>query len=307
MHGGAAVGSTGMAHPAPRRDAMPRLPWRLALPGAPAGLAAIRWSLIGLTGLVALAALGSHVIDRDLLSIFPEPTPIKGNTSLAAVLVVAALALDGRRAARLMGAGVLAIGVLTFAQYVLGTDLGIDLLLFDEFSPPLEAGPYPGRMAPNSALALALLGGAILARSRAALLLAVASFLIGMGGVIGHADNTTALAQVGRNVVMALPTALVLLLASGALILTRESAWFTRDTVGGTLVRRLGVGALLLPMIIGTFLLAGIRSGLFSPTVGVVAVHAGRAWSSRSARSSWWRARSTSSRPRRPGRSRCRR
>lgn len=84
----------------------------------------------------------------------------KVNTGLALLLVGSALALisrstPGRPAARLgavLGGLAAVIAVLTLGQRLFGVDLGLDeLLVFDRSS---AAGHTPGRMAPNTALAL---------------------------------------------------------------------------------------------------------------------------------------------------------
>jgi len=56
---------------------------------------------------------------------------------------------------------VLLLGALTFSEYVLGMDFGIDELLFADspFSPVTSS---PGRMGPNTALCFLLIGLALL-------------------------------------------------------------------------------------------------------------------------------------------------
>src|SRR5829696_4743902 len=66
-----------------------------------------------------------------------------------------------QRAARALGALVLALGALTLGERLFGWDFGIDRLLFPEL---LASHPYRplGRMATNSALAFTLGGAALL-------------------------------------------------------------------------------------------------------------------------------------------------
>ena len=252
---------------------------------------AFELALLGAAGAIAVLAIGSHALERDLLTSFPEPTPIKGNTSLALCLLILAVALDGHWPARALGAIAGLIGAVTLVQLVFSLDLGIDRLIFRELSPPAEGGHNPGRMAPNSAVALALLGTAFTLRGRAALMPALAAFLIALAGVAAYTDpDLAALSQIGNGLIMALPTAVVLACVSLAFVLRRERAWFTRDTVGGTLVRRAGLCALTFPLLGAAILLSGARHDVFSLAAGawfltIVSIFVGMVWVFLTARS----------------------
>lgn len=113
---------------------------------------------IGATILVAWAT-GNEAVKQ----VHPDWPTMKANTALGFVSLGLALALCARgqvRAGQLVAGLALAIGVLTLAEYVLGADLGIDELLFDDDG-SAAGTTAPGRLAILSAgdfilLALAL-------------------------------------------------------------------------------------------------------------------------------------------------------
>jgi diguanylate cyclase (GGDEF)-like protein/PAS domain S-box-containing protein len=116
-------------------------------------------------GALVLIGLGSSV--SFLTTLVPETVPMKANAAVGLVLIGTALVLLGRpgtsTASRRVGVGlalsVAAIGGLTSLEYLTGTSLGIDQLLF---AAPDVGGP-PDRMAPMTALSLLLLGSAVAA------------------------------------------------------------------------------------------------------------------------------------------------
>ena len=131
-----------------------------------------RWALA--TGLVGLAAFGLLLVgwfsgDDELVRMAAWRG--KTNACVAMVMLSAAMMLEARGGrwgialARALSAAAIAIGAATLAQYVTGVDLGIDELF--ALDPPFEeSAAFPNRMAPNAALAIALVGGALLLLSR---------------------------------------------------------------------------------------------------------------------------------------------
>jgi signal transduction histidine kinase len=228
-------------------------------------------AMLGVAALITVASLQAYVSRVDVLDWLPEPTPFKFNAGVALLALVLAGAWAGRRRARPLAALALAIGVVTALEYVLGRDLGIDELVFDEFSAPAEAGPHPGRMAPNTAIALILLATATLVRRRSiATPAAIAAAAIGFVGILGYtASDASALSRIGSSVRVSLPTAMAVLLTGGAIVVRRECGWIGRASSGGVLVRRLLPYALAVPVALGTLWLQGTRNGWFTADVGV--------------------------------------
>jgi hypothetical protein len=110
---------------------------------------------------VAVAALGLAVLvgwwlEVPLLkSVLPGIVSMKANAALAFVVPGTGLALVAAdrpavlrgRTGQVLALAALLIGLLTFSQYAVGWDLGIDELLFRD-DPGAAATPIPGRMAP---------------------------------------------------------------------------------------------------------------------------------------------------------------
>src|SRR5215471_5643406 len=100
---------------------------------------------------------------RVLITVLPGQPPMMPNTAVALLLLgtagalrrFASLALIARSLFVPVVIFVLAIGVVTTAEYALNLPFSIDQLLIHS-----QAGPYPGRPSLPTALALALLSAA---------------------------------------------------------------------------------------------------------------------------------------------------
>lgn len=114
-----------------------------------------------------LVVAGWLTVALALIQVLPGFPPMQYNTALGFMICGAALlaaALDLHRPTALLGGLAAAIGVATLLQFVFHNDLGIDELLVETY---LFTGvPHPGRMAPNSALSLSLVGLALLGLTR---------------------------------------------------------------------------------------------------------------------------------------------
>ena len=226
-----------------------------------------RWLCLAGASLGALGLVGWMSRREFLLTLVPGQPPMMPNTALALTLLGMTGAALGRgrpgAAARTASAFaaliVLAVGIGTLAEYALGVDLGIDQLLI-----PSELGPYPGRPSPLTAMALALIGLAILfvdslpaAETRPSEWLLVAAALTAMVGLTGQILGTGAVYRLPRAPVvgMAVPTAVSLLLSSTGILLGRPTmgliAVATSDGPGGVLLRRIAVPFVVVPMALG--------------------------------------------------------
>ena len=226
-----------------------------------AGLCAAVIGALALTGWAA----GSELLKRGLA----DAASMKANTAIGFVLLglaLAALAGGTRpRAVRALCAAVAVLAGLTFLQYPLGIDIGIDRLLFADAEPP-----YPGRMAPATALALLGLCAALpllgAGRSRAGQACALAAGALGLIALIGYLIEAAALRAVLPFASVAPHTALgFVLLAAGAL-LARPDEGLMRDIaapgLGGQAARRMLLAGGLLPPI-AWLAHAGQHAGLY--------------------------------------------
>jgi diguanylate cyclase (GGDEF)-like protein len=228
-------------------------------------------------GIGALVLLGWAFDVQSLLTILPGQVTMKANTAVCFALGGIALAsLCYPRGARLRAAcasRVLLVGGLTLLEYLLGRSLGIDEALFRD---PIVGGgtSQAGRMAPNSAFNLCLVGIGLLLlghRSRHASRIAQAlAFLVlfitllALLGYVYGAHVFVGLFSLNR---MALHTVVgFVTVAGGILVATSDRAWLgelLRTPSARVVASRLLPAALLVPLSVGAAVLAGYRAGLY--------------------------------------------
>jgi signal transduction histidine kinase len=176
-------------------------------------------------------------------------------------------------AGRCVGGLVAAIGSLKSACFFLTLSCGLDQLLF--------ANQLAGnRMAPNTALGIAILGFAFVfmdarigRRIYIAELLAAAVCLLGLPSLIGYAFDVQHLYRIGNYNPMAINTALALECIGLGILMNRPDrglmAQLTSSNTGGAAARRLLPIALILPPLLGWLGLQGYRAGLYSIDFGL--------------------------------------
>lgn len=198
--------------------------------------------------LAGLSVLAGWAFDIAVLkSLVAGTVTMKANTALAFVLAGSALWLQARDPWRVPEAGtasappprilgprlvaqgcaaiVVAIGLLTLAQYLLGWNLGIDQLLFHDTA-HLAGTTHPGRMAPDTALGFGLGGGALLLLGArfgprtggAAKIAAGLVATIGLLGLLGYLSGVTLGYRWWTYTSMAISTAALFLVFSAGLM-----------------------------------------------------------------------------------------
>lgn len=223
-----------------------------------------------------------------LKTLSPGLPNVKANASVMFLFAALALWLSYpgaaapslRRSIVLILSGAMFVtGLLTLAEYASGRDLGIDQLLFRD-SRLAEHTSSPGRMSPVTALNFLLFGLAFLwidrvdkhGRRRSNLLALIVAATSGLA-VLGYLYGVDALYRIAQMTSMALPTALLFLLASVGLALCRPESAFARqifsDTAAGEVNRRLLPAALLIPPAIGWLRWQGELAGWYSTAFGL--------------------------------------
>ena len=226
-----------------------------------------RWCCVAGAAIGALGAMAWLCGVGALTAIIPGQPPMVPNTALSLLLLGVAVALRapenaGRaaKAASIIAAlVVLAVAVATLAEYLLASDLGIDRALAR-----IHRGLYPGRPSLVTALALTLLSSGVIVfdarlgvRVRPgeglALLGGGAAFsaLIAFAFGAGPLYRLTLMPMIG----VALPTSIALLLISIGMLLERPAVGLmsvaASPGLGGILLRRLVIPALVLPAVLG--------------------------------------------------------
>lgn len=240
--------------------------------------------------LLALAAVAAWALGSE-----PVKTVLRGhagmnvNTAVACLLLAAALWLSawaashpraGRLATLAAASGSL-IGLLTLAEDASGISLGIDQILRKEVGGSGMGAPA-GRLAPATALALTLLGAALIvkrrpgvgrARSSAAEAVALSSASIAALPLVGHLYGVLSLTGAATPTRMALQTATVIIvLSAGVIALPPFGALMARVAdrgPGGTLIRRTLPPLIAALVALGWLRLAGERAGFYETEFGL--------------------------------------
>jgi PAS domain S-box-containing protein len=191
-------------------------------------------ALVAAASGASVAALGGLVVAGwltvavALIQVLPGFPPMQYNTALGFMICGAALlaaALDLRRPTALLGSLAAVIGLATQFEYLLHTDFGIDDLLVETYV--LTGVSDPGRMAPNSTLALSLIGLALLGlsfRAKASVwnvwpaLLGSIVIAIGTAALVGYAAGIPGAYCWGNFNAMAVHTAIGFTLLGGGIV-----------------------------------------------------------------------------------------
>ena len=244
--------------------------WLTLVPRVAGALAA----MVGATALI-----GWITGSEPLREFVPGLTSTRANTALCVALLGCALWQLGSPVRRLWpdrlartaaaAAGVLAL--VTLCEYVAGTDIGIDELVFDD---PAEVA-FPGRISPQTATAIVLLAvPLLLPRARfveAKQASAVAAAVIAIAALLGYAFSVAGSFGIADLSAMGVPgVAAVLSVATGILLLepTRGVVGlFLKRTAGGGVARVLVPAALVIPVVLGLGLFVPETRGLISDGV----------------------------------------
>ncbi len=228
---------------------------------------------VAFTAAVALLVLLGWALDiRVLKSVLPHLTTMKANTAACLGLTAAALWLSRTAESRLrhrvavwaIAAVVMATAAITLGEYAFGWNAGIDELLFRD---PLHAGTQypPGRFAPGTGICCLLFSGALLAidvRPRVSEGFTLAGLLVAVIGLIGYLYSLPTLYGAGLYTSLALHT-VAGFLAIGTGIAAARPRRGIALLFGDPEIRPLMTGAVLFPMVLGSFSLVGQRLGWY--------------------------------------------
>lgn len=171
------------------------------------------------------------------------------------------------------------IAVITFYEYARDTGTGIDLLLFGDKLVDTPWNP-PGRIAINSAATLLLFALALLSiphdrrqRDLRAQMFATPALLVPLVALLGYVFGVKGMYSLSQSSGMAVPTAIGhIVLGVGILFANRERgvpALLMDEGAAGVLTRRLLPAAVIAPVLLGLFRLAGETAGLYETEFGV--------------------------------------
>jgi signal transduction histidine kinase len=217
---------------------------------------------------LGVATVGAFVLcgwtwDIESFKTIYGPITMKANTAVGLLLSGLALALLQWSPPMAIGCGLGAslIGAATLVEHLTGWDLGIDQLLFVE-APGAAATSSPGRMGLNASTAFLITGIALYHLARGgARRAAVAQTLAGIALVLaavplaGYVFGAEQLYGIAEYTGIALHTALAFVLLDLGMLMARANvgpaAVFMDDGPAGTLLRRLAVPIVAIPLLLG--------------------------------------------------------
>ncbi len=172
---------------------------------------------------------------------------------------------------------IISISLLTLIEYSFNLDLGIDQLLFQDRN-TLTVEPAPGRMAPNTATAFLLLGAALLLLSarrpkyERAQVLTLGAFLIAFLGLLGYIYGKAYFYSFGTATGMAVHAACTFMLLSLGILFANPDKGFmaviASERAGGIMARHLFPPAIIIPPLVGYFIISGEQLQFYTPDVG---------------------------------------
>jgi PAS domain S-box-containing protein len=234
---------------------------------------------VGVSVLIGWAARS-----EPLKRIFPDLIAMNPITAVCFILSGLSLILlypmqprrRAKHAAEVLAFLVLLVAIFKLIDYGFNLETGIDKLLF-RFR--IEREAIPNRIAPNTAIAMALISVSLLTLDfqtrwihRPAQVFVIMCGMLCWLALLGYAYSVASLYGVTTYIPMALHTALAFLVLSVSVLFVRPNEGFmgvvTSDTTAGIVVRRLIPTAILLPSIVGWFRLIFERVGYFSSETG---------------------------------------
>ena len=248
------------------------------------GRVAVGFALLAI-GIALLALAGWAAGSLTFASWAPGLIPMKVNLALAVAALGVATILAVRPASRARGRASRVLGLLamvlasaTLYEHVARADLGIDRLLMSAAA--LLPDANGGRMAAQSAAALAIAGAAIVAfrvevRGRhLAQLLALLSGGLGYAAILGYVFGVSALTRVGSETPVSLPAAVSFVCLAIAVIMGDPEHALAREIVdpgpAGQVARSVFPAALLVVPVGAWLRLVAERAGLYTDQFGLV-------------------------------------
>ena len=224
-----------------------------------------------------------------LKSISPNFVAMKANTAVCFIFIGLSLWLSqakwqgnrtARGIARLCAFVVFLTGFLTFWEYMLGWNLGIDQLLFKEPATAILTSS-PGRMAFNASIIFMIISTALLlCGSETVLLTYLAQLLVIPAGIatllsfVGYLYGASPL-YIGEkfSTAMALHTCILLMMSYIGCFFVRPQQGLMKnissDNYGGMMLRRILPVAIVIPLVLGWLKIYGVKTGFFGNEFGV--------------------------------------
>jgi diguanylate cyclase (GGDEF)-like protein len=229
---------------------------------------------------VALLVLAGWAFGvQQLTQLVPGLVAMNPVTAVCLLLSATALAANSNCIiSRAAASGAVMITAVKLLEPTVAFPISVDQLLFR--STLTDPTGVISRMAPNTALALALLGSSVLAASKptgrmplVSQMLAALAALIALFAIIGYVLSIGQLYGVGHFIPMALHTALCLVVLAACVISLHPHRGFTKILLNkgpaGSLARTALPLALFVPVVVGFVRLIGQQAGFYGTETGI--------------------------------------
>lgn len=244
-------------------------------------------SLLGIF-VACLVLIGWTLNLTALRGILPSQPQMVPNTALTFMLASVALWMTWREkdfqrssvVAVVSALSVSLIGSLILGEYLTGTDVALERLLFRDRL-QVNGTSFPGRPSPHTALNFLFIGSALLLiclktvwSYRVAQLLALMAMLIALMALMGYTYQVAFLYSISSYTGMALHTALLFIVLSAGVLFTHPErglmAFVLSDTAGGLMVRHLLPATVVIPILSGGLIIFGARAGFYDLAIGML-------------------------------------
>lgn len=234
---------------------------------------------------ISLAVLAGWILDIAFLkTVLPNFPVMKPNTAIALAIFGVGLFCSANfrsenlfgRAASLCGFAVCLIGAVSLAEYLAGSDLGIDTIIIP--ASKHTTGQFPGRMSPHAAFNFALLGLSLVMLNARSLLQKISEFLVGIvsattfAAVLGFLYKAEQLYGISSYNSMALHTAGLFLICTLGLFAantgSRSVRLLTSKSLGGSTARKLLPAVIFIPAVAGWLRVLGQDRGYYDTGFG---------------------------------------
>jgi len=236
------------------------------------------------------AVLIGWILDIPVLkNISPNFVAMKANTAICFILIGLSLWLSQekrlgnrlcRKIARFCAFVVFMVGFLTFWEYMLGRDFGIDQLLFKEPATSILTHS-PGRMAFNTSIIFMIISTTLFMAgfetvffSWLAQLLVIPAGIIALLSFVGYLyDASPLFIGLKFSTAMALHTCVLFILSCVGCLFVRPEQGLMKnvssDSHGGIMLRRILPIVIVIPLALGWLKIHGEETGLFGNKFGV--------------------------------------
>mgnify|MGYP001271637391 CR=1 FL=1 len=224
-----------------------------------------------------------------LRNVVPDTVEVKPSTAVGLALAAVAVLLlvdpgssvRHTRVGRLLASVVALIGLAFLTEFLLGWDLGIDEIPFRDVTGRANDVEFPGRLAPSTAVNLALVGVALLTLDvhlkgnwRMGEVLSVPILAVSAMSIVAYLYEIPSFYERDPSTKMALTTSTCFIILAFSIVFMRPQGWLattlSANAPGGLIARRVVPILIVVPLLLGWARLEAAEAGLLNNRVGTL-------------------------------------